>query len=196
MESLRFKRLLLACECGSTAVQWLLGFAPRRAAGRAACGSRTRWPRLSRPSEHGLASRPRRCASSTRSTTGCPSWSASSQGRAPASHSWSRRRVDDGRIHNRASLDLDTLGLQVRVHRVSISPPRSCSSSICRNRRIVVSSRAGATPRSTPTNRRIATDSNSASSGPGSDRLNHCCTKYVRNMIDNPTGWRLLPAFA
>src|ERR1700731_1758364 len=41
-------------------------------------------------------------------------------------------------------------------------------------------------PSSTNTNRRKAADSYSASSTPGSDRLNHCCTKYTRGMIDMP----------
>ena len=78
----------------------------------------------------------------------------------------------------------------------SISPPSSCRSSMWRKRRIVVSSGAGAMPRSTPTKSRTAADSYSNSSTPGSDKLNHCCTKYVRSMIESPTGCRPLPAFA
>ena len=35
----------------------------------------------------------------------------------------------------------------------------------------------GISPRSIPANRRIDTESYSASSTPGSERLNHCCTK-------------------
>ena len=59
----------------------------------------------------------------------------------------------------------------------SIAPPRSCSSSRWRNLHTVVSSGTGSCPRSMPTNCRITAESYSASSTPGSDRLNHCCRK-------------------
>src|SRR5271157_3890734 len=75
-----------------------------------------------------------------------------------------------------------------------ISPPRPCSSSRWRNLHTVVSSGTGSRPRSMPTNCRITTESYSASSSPGSDRLNHCCRKYTRNIRSNPTGGRPLPA--
>lgn len=38
-------------------------------------------------------------------------------------------------------------------------------------------------------------DSYSASSAPGSLRLNHCCRKYVRNMMPSPTGGRPFSPF-
>ena len=59
----------------------------------------------------------------------------------------------------------------------SIWPHNSRSSSKWRKFRIVVSSGAGARPRSTPTNRRSTGDSYKASSTPGSDSANHCCKK-------------------
>ena len=59
----------------------------------------------------------------------------------------------------------------------SICPPRRCSSSRWRNLHTVVSSGTGSRPRSMPTNCRITTESYSASSTAGSDRLNHCCRK-------------------
>jgi len=70
----------------------------------------------------------------------------------------------------------------------NISPPSSCRSSKWPKRRIVVSSGAGAMPRSTPTKFRTAADSYSNFSAPGSDKLNRCCTKYVLSIIDSPTG--------
>src|SRR5450756_3163160 len=86
--------------------------APRRAVTRATYGSRTHWPRSYTPSEHGLPWRPRRCASSSRSTTGCPCVSGASPDRVLRR----RRRVEDARIHDRAPLDLDPLRLQMHVH--------------------------------------------------------------------------------
>jgi hypothetical protein len=59
----------------------------------------------------------------------------------------------------------------------SIAPPRSCSSSRCRKFKIVVSSGAGARPRSTPANRRSTGESYSTSSAAGSLRLNHWLEK-------------------
>src|SRR5207244_991701 len=58
-----------------------------------------------------------------------------------------------------------------------ICSPSWCSSSKCRNLHTVVSSGTGSQPRSMPTNCRITAESYSASSTPGSDRLNHCCKK-------------------
>src|SRR5215467_10163565 len=68
----------------------------------------------------------------------------------------------------------------------NIAPPRSCFSSRWRNCKIVLSSGAGARPKSTPAKGRSAGDSYSASSAPGSDRLNHCCKEYTRSIIDKP----------
>src|SRR6184192_396594 len=58
-----------------------------------------------------------------------------------------------------------------------ICSPSWCASSKCRNLHTVVSSGTGSQPRSMPTNCRIPTESYSASSTAGSDRLNHCCKK-------------------
>src|SRR5207302_1755473 len=55
-----------------------------------------------------------------------------------------------------------------------ICSPSWCASSKCRNLHTVVSSGTGSQPRSMPTNCRITTESYSASSTAGSDRLNHC----------------------
>ena len=55
--------------------------------------------------------------------------------------------------------------------------PKTCRSSRWRNLHTVVSSGTGSRPRSMPTNCRIPAESYSASSTPGSDRLNHCCKK-------------------
>jgi hypothetical protein len=76
----------------------------------------------------------------------------------------------------------------------SISPPSPCSSSKWRNLQIVVSSGTGSRPKSMPTKSRITTESYSASSTAGSDRLNHCCRKYMRSIRSTPTGGRPLPA--
>src|SRR6266849_353406 len=56
-----------------------------------------------------------------------------------------------------------------------IFSPSRCSSSKCRNLHTVVSSGAGSSPKSIPTNCRITGESYRASSTAGSDRLNHCC---------------------
>ena len=55
--------------------------------------------------------------------------------------------------------------------------PSSCCSSRRRKLRLLVSSGTGSRPRSTPTKRRFDSDSCSASSAAGSDRLNQCCSK-------------------
>src|SRR2546427_599989 len=57
---------------------------------------------------------------------------------------------------------------------------------------MVLSSGTGARPRSMPTKRRSTGDSYSASSAPGSLRLNHCCRKCTRSMMLRPTGGRPL----
>src|SRR5918995_422148 len=46
-----------------------------------------------------------------------------------------------------------------------------------------------------PANRRIEDESYSASSAPGSERLNHCCRKYTRSIISSSFGGRPSPAF-
>src|ERR1035438_3385923 len=53
---------------------------------------------------------------------------------------------------------------------------------------MVLSSGTGARPRSMPTKCRSTGDSYSASSAPGSLRLNHCCRKYTRNIMLRPIG--------
>src|SRR5436190_223967 len=72
--------------------------------------------------------------------------------------------------------------------------PRSWRSSRWRKLRIVVSSGTGSRPRSMPTNRRIDSESYSASSAAGSDRLNQCCRKCSRSIRSRPIGGRPLPA--
>jgi len=57
------------------------------------------------------------------------------------------------------------------------SLPRLYFSIRWRKLSIVVSSGTGSLPRSMPTNRRIARESYSASSAPGSDNSNQCCRK-------------------
>ena len=106
-----------------------------------------------------------------------------------------RRRMDDGRVHDGARADARMpLRFQVMVNRIQQAPHRSCPSSRWRKFKMVVSSGAAARPRSTPANRRSAGESYSASSAPGSDRLNQCWRKQMRNIMLNPTGGRPLPS--
>src|SRR5208282_1052718 len=86
-------------------------------------------------------------------------------------------RMDNGRVHDRAGRDPHSPALKCRFTVSSISPPSPCSSSRWRNLHTVVSSGTGSRPRSIPTESRITTESYSASSTAGSDRLNHCCKK-------------------
>src|ERR1700747_1859139 len=79
------------------------------------------------------------------------------------------RRMDNGRIHDRTRRNADAPGLQMHVHSLQHQ-----TAQIVLLQQMAGSSGAGATPRSTPTNRRSAADSYNASSTPGSDRLNHC----------------------
>src|ERR1700726_961340 len=76
-----------------------------------------------------------------------------------------------------------------------IFSPSLCSSSKCRNLHTVVSSGAGSCPKSIPTNCLITGESYRASSTAGSDKLNHCCKKYIRSIRSTPTGGRPLPDF-
>src|ERR1700685_1325003 len=76
-----------------------------------------------------------------------------------------------------------------------IFSPSLCSSSKCRNLHTVVSSGAGSCPKSIPTNCLITGESYRASSTAGSDKLNHCCKKYIRSIRSTPTGGRPFPGF-
>ena len=60
---------------------------------------------------------------------------------------------------------------------------------------MVLSSGTGARPRSMPTKCRSTGDSYSASSAPGSLKLNHYCRKYTRNMRLRPITGRPFSPF-
>jgi hypothetical protein len=53
----------------------------------------------------------------------------------------------------------------------------------------------GSCPKSIPTNCLITGESYRASSTAGSDKLNHCCKKYIRSIRSTSTGGRPFPAF-
>src|SRR5215831_10223492 len=72
--------------------------------------------------------------------------------------------------------------------------PSPCSSRRWRNLHTVVSSGTGSRPRSMPAKARIVRESYSASSTPGSERLNQCWRKYIRSMRSRPMGGRPFPA--
>src|SRR5947199_9632898 len=74
-----------------------------------------------------------------------------------------------------------------------ICSPSWCASSKCRNLQTVVSSATASQPRSMPTNCRITTESYSASSTAGSDRLNHCCKKVNPQHALHSHGWPTVP---
>src|SRR6185312_4616049 len=83
--------------------------------------------------------------------------------------------TDDGRIHNRASVDHPPLCGQIGPNPRKELFSQFMSFQEMPKLQIVVSSGTGSRPKSMPTNCRMARESYSASSTAGSDRLNHCC---------------------
>jgi len=81
----------------------------------------------------GRCRRPRRCAPSCRSTTGCPSWSGASRGRAGLRVLRGAGRRDDRGIDDAAALSSKALARRCALTCLRMSSARSFSSSMCRN---------------------------------------------------------------
>jgi hypothetical protein len=67
--------------------------------------------------------------------------------------------ADDRRVHDHAGLHQQTLLVEQLAHLRKIAFGRSCRSNECRTRKIVDSSGTWSSPNSTPTDRRIDSES-------------------------------------
>jgi hypothetical protein len=94
--------------------------------------------------------------------------------------------VNNSRVHNRFPSDAEIAALQVLVNSIQDGPTKIVPSSRWRKLRIVVSSGAGAGPKSTPANRRGAGESHKASSAPGSDRLTRALSPALTSAASSP----------
>jgi len=111
-------------------------------------------------------------------------------------HTTTIRIVIAAGVDNGSGLDLDALGLKMLVHRVQHLTAEAVlieQMAEAQDGRLI---RRRSHAEIHADNRCNTGDSYNASSTPESDKSNHCCTKYVLSVIDNPTGCRPLPAFA